>query len=115
MLCRRCKELFWELKDASKGDVGGITYHRSARPPNFESHQRCKACMLFYRSNRYQGRIKIEIIWKKTTRTEHFLVFNINDTQDPGSMHNDCFQVTRIGPRHGTGTFNATHNFVRKP
>lgn len=115
MLCRRCKQLFWELKATRKGDTREITYHRSARSPSFESRQRCSACMLFYGSNRYHGRIKTEIIWTKRSRTEYALVFNIHDSKDIGSrLSENYFQVTRIGPRHGTGTCNATIQFCLK-
>lgn len=112
MLCRRCKELFWYLEAARKGDVGKIPYHRPARSPNFKSRQSCNACAFLYRSNRDLGRIKTEIIWKKGTRIDYALVFNVYDSKDPGSRLNETyFQVTRIGPRHGTGTLNATTQF----
>jgi hypothetical protein len=70
--------------------------------------------MRFYRFTRYQGRIKIEINWKKITRTEYILMFNVKDSNDLESMLNDCIQVTRIGPRHGIGTVNATSQFCWK-
>jgi hypothetical protein len=112
MLCRRCKEMFWDLKAARKGDEGEISYHYSARSPNFELRQRCNACKLFYGSNRGLGRIKTKIIWMKTTRIDYALIFDVHDSKDLqsrlGATH---FQITRIGPRHGTGTLNAITRF----
>ena len=68
--------------------------------------------MLFYGSNRYQGRIKTEIIWMKTSRTEYALAFNLHESKDLGSrLDEKIFQVTRVGPRHSAGTFNATTQF----
>jgi len=83
-----------------------IPYHRSARSPNFK---RCNACTFFYGSNRDPERIKYEIIWTKKTHIDYALIFNVYDSKDLGRRLNETyFQVTRIGPRHGTSMPNAT-------
>jgi hypothetical protein len=110
MLCRRCKELFWDLEHERIEEKVNISQHRPARSLDIELRQHCNACKFFYGPNHLPQNIRAQISWFKTHPNDYVLTFNTHDSKRSRDRVNGAiFQVTQIGPRYGSGTLETVN------